>query len=69
MLHTLHDNVHLGDIIKGRNYHAHINIIVVTYSTLLRTTIPTCLSVCTNHQTLSTNRCRIHPRTNHRDRR
>ena len=68
MLHTLHDNIHLGYIIKGGNYHAHIIIIiVVTYSTLLPTTIPNLYSICSNHQALSTNCRRIHPRTNHRD--
>ena len=69
MLHTLHDNIHLSDIIKGGNYNEITVITTITYSSLLPTTIPTILNICNHHQTLSTNRHRIHPRTNHRDRR
>jgi hypothetical protein len=69
MLHTLHDNVHLGDIIKGGNHNEITVIIDFTYSTLLPITIPTLLSICNHHQALSTNHHRIHPRTHHRDRR
>jgi hypothetical protein len=69
MLHTLHDNIHLSDIIKGGNHNEITVIIDFTYSTLLHTTVPNLFSICNHHQALSTNHRRIHPRINHRDRR